>query len=167
MPEHDIMVVNTGPILAIKAALGDLRIFQMYSQVLVPLEVAAEIEHGGSDNFAVKEFLAASWIQKIEKETDISIYLRNVLDIGEAAVIQTALNRCGTKVCIDEACGRRIARLHNLKVTGSIGVLLRALREGYEFSMEDALYRMRERGVWLSDQVIAFALREVKPKCIH
>ena len=162
MPEHDIMVVNTGPILAINAALGDLRIFQMYSQVFVPLEVAGEIEHGGSDNFAVKEFLAASWIQKIENETNISIYLKNILDIGEAAVIQTAIEKGCAKVCIDEACGRRIARLHNLKVTGSVGVLLRALRTGYEFSIKDALYRMRERGVWLSDQVIAFALNEAK-----
>jgi hypothetical protein len=72
MPEHDIIVVNTGPFLAIKAALGDLRIFQMYSQVLVPLEVAAEIEHGGSDNFAEKSFWQLHGLKKLKKK---QIYL--------------------------------------------------------------------------------------------
>jgi predicted nucleic acid-binding protein len=61
-------------------------------------------------------------------------------------------------VCIDEVAGRRIARLNDLSVTASIGVLLRAQREGYPFSMLEAIDRMRERGIWLSQRVVDFAL---------
>ena len=63
-------------------------------------------------------------------------------------------------VCIDEDVGRRIARLNNLKVTGSVGVLIRAKKEGFSFSMIEAIQKMKQQGVWLSDNVIEFALRQ-------
>ena len=63
-------------------------------------------------------------------------------------------------VVIDEATGRRIARLNGLFVTGSIGILLRAKREGYQFSMQQAIDHMKARGIWLSDRVVTFALMQ-------
>lgn len=66
-------------------------------------------------------------------------FLRNSLDRGEAAAIQTALNLSLPLVCIDETAGRRIARLCALNIP-------------------DALQRMRDHGIWLSGQVVKFAL---------
>ncbi|HBL12022.1 MAG TPA: DUF3368 domain-containing protein, partial [Cyanobacteria bacterium UBA11162] len=63
-------------------------------------------------------------------------------------------------VCIDEVAGRRIARLSGLSVTGSIGVLLRAKKEGYSFSMPQAISQMLNRGIRLSPTVINFALEQ-------
>ncbi|NJL57568.1 DUF3368 domain-containing protein [bacterium] len=63
-------------------------------------------------------------------------------------------------VCIDEVVGRRIARLNSLKVTGSIGILLRAKQEGYDFLMKEVIDRMVNRGIRLSDNIIAVALKE-------
>ncbi len=82
------------------------------------------------------------------------------LDKGEAAVIQLAINEGIGTVCIDETVGRRLARLCGLQVTGSIGLLLRAKREGRLASMRQTVDQMRTRGIWLSDAVVAFALRE-------
>ena len=90
----------------------------------------------------------------------ITADLFNTLDSGEAAVIQLALDQNIQTVAIDEAAGRRIARLNGLSVTGSIGILLRAKSEGYRFSMQEAIARMKARGIWLSDWVIAFALMQ-------
>ncbi len=73
-------------------------------------------------------------------------------------MIQTALDLGVKRVCIDETVGRRMARLSNLSVTGSIGVLLKAKSLGYDVSISDALERMRQRGIWLSQEVIKFAL---------
>ena len=85
-------------------------------------------------------------------------YLQNALDLGEASVIQTALQQGIPRVCIDETIGRRIARLSNLDVTGSIGILLKAKSMGHPLSMPDAISRMRECGIWLGNDVIRFAL---------
>jgi predicted nucleic acid-binding protein len=73
-------------------------------------------------------------------------------------VIQTALDLGVKRVCIDETIGRRLARLSNLSVTGTIGVLIKAKSQGYDVSIPDALERMRQRGIWLSQEVIRFAL---------
>ena len=106
------------------------------------------------------EFEAAHWLQRRERPLTISALLQNTLDKGEAAVIQLALDQKIETVAIDEAAGRRLARLNGLSVTGSIGILLRAKREGYSFSMQEAIERMKAQGVWLSDRVIAFALAQ-------
>jgi predicted nucleic acid-binding protein len=78
--------------------------------------------------------------------------------INTSPIMQLALNQNIHTVVIDEVAGRRIARLNGLSVTGSIGILLRAKREGYQFSMQEGIDRMKARGIWLSDCVIAFAL---------
>jgi len=160
MHKTEEIVVNTGPILAITAALGSLDVLQIYRRVWVPWAVCQEVLAGGSSGFAIAEFEAAHWLQKESTSLKIAPPLINLLDHGEASVIQLALNKNIQTVCIDEAAGRRMARLSGLLVTGSIGVLLRARREGYQFSMQDAVQRMRQRGIWLSERVVAFALAQ-------
>ena len=54
--------------------------------------------------------------------------------------------------------GRRVAKLNGLKLTGSIGVLLKARAKGLIDSVEDAMTRMRDRGIWISDRVVAKAI---------
>lgn len=87
-------------------------------------------------------------------------FLRNSLDAGEAAVIQLALDERIDTVCIDEPVGRRLARLSGLQVTGAVGLLIRPRRDGRFPSMRQTLDRMKTRGIWLSETVVTFALRE-------
>lgn len=160
MPDTQDIVINTSPIIALVAALGDLSVLQMYRHVSVPLEVSEELAAGGAARFALAEYQAAHWLHKRTQPLNIAPHLRNALDKGEASVIQLALdNNIGT-VVIDETAGRRVARLNGLAVTGSIGILLRAKTEGHPFSMRKAIDRMQARGIWLSDRVIASALTQ-------
>ena len=103
----------------------------LYTNVFVHFEVCQEIIRGGKIDFGVAEFQSATWLKKISFPLTISPFLLNSLDIGEASVIQLALNQSILTVCIDQSVRRRIARLNNLLVTGSIGILLRAKKEGY------------------------------------
>jgi predicted nucleic acid-binding protein len=160
MPETQAIVINTGPMIAIVAALGSLDVLKIYKRICVPLEVYGEITIGESSRFAALEFEAAHWLEKWKQPLSLSAMLSNSLDVGEASVIQLALNERIRTVCIDESAGRRMARLNGLLVTGSVGILLRARREGNPFSMREALQRMKSRGIWLSQSVEDFALRE-------
>lgn len=112
--------------------------------------------------FAAREFTEADWLEKRQQALNISLYLLNSLDRGEAAVIQLALDEGISTVCIDEVSGRRIARLHGLLVTGSIGILLRAKREGYLQAIGEAIERMERKGIWLSEKVRRFALQQAE-----
>ena len=61
---------------------------------------------------------------------------------------------------IDEPTDRRVARLSGLSLTGSVGILLRAKREGDSFSIQNAIQRMQDRGIWLSERVVTFAVSQ-------
>jgi len=80
-------------------------------------------------------------------------FLLNALDKGEASVIQLAVNKGITTVCIDEVAGRRIARLLNLKLTGSLGILIRAKKEGFPVIILDCIKKMREKGIFISGEL--------------
>lgn len=159
LDQAKVVVTNTTPLIALTAATGSLEILSaLYTRVVVPYEVAQEIRVGGKESFGLDVFQESSWLTINEEPVVLPPYLQNALDLGEASVIQTALQQGIHRVCIDETIGRRIARLSNLDVTGSIGILIKAKSMGYPVSMPDAISRMRERGIWLSNDVISFAL---------
>ncbi|HCQ21715.1 MAG: DUF3368 domain-containing protein [Nostocales cyanobacterium ELA608] len=161
MPNTSEIVINTSPLIAIVAAMGDFNVLQsLYTNVIVPFEVSQEILIGGTTGLSVTEFQADFWLKKQSVPVNISPILLNSLDIGEASVIQLALNKNISTVCIDEAVGRRIARLSGLAVTGSIGILLRAKKEGYPLSIKTAIEKMLNHNIRLSQRVIDFALKE-------
>lgn len=62
MPDTEEIVINTSPMIALVAALGDLELLKMYQRVLVPFEVHQELMVGGAAGFAVAEFEAAHWL---------------------------------------------------------------------------------------------------------
>lgn len=160
MPDRgDVLVTNTTPLISLAAATGSLEILRfLYRQVVVPYEVAEEVRVGGRHAFGVDAFQHAEWLDIQTAPVALQPFLHNTLDRGEASVIQTAMNRGLSLVCIDETAGRRVARLCELTLTGSVGILLKAKRLGYDVSIPNALERMRAQGIWLSERVVQFAL---------
>ena len=119
MPETRSIVINTTPLIALSAAMGSLDVLKvMYDRVIVPKEVVDELHAGGQEAMGWAEFQAANWIERRTEEAKIIAYVRNALDRGEAAVVQTALDENIERVCVDEAVERRVARLCGLTVSG-------------------------------------------------
>lgn len=159
LPMREI-VINTGPVIALVAATGSLDwLAELYRCVLIPHEVMSEISAGGSANPEAVALQAAIGVVRIlEPAESISLALLHELDRGEASVIHTALAQGITTVAIDEKAGRRIARLHGLKVTGSLGILIKAKKEGVIDNMAECITRMTRQGIWISPALIQQAL---------
>lgn len=162
---HDL-VINTGPIIALVAATGSLGwLASLYRNVWLPHEVDEELSVGGpiSPEPALVR-AAGDVIRLLPPLRGLPAFLTHELDRGEASVIQTALERDVATVAIDEKAGRRVARLHGLKVTGSLGILVRAKKEGLLAGLDQSIRRMRSQGIWLSEDLIRQALAEVGEK---
>ncbi len=160
MPDKKDIVINTGPLISLVAAFDSLDILQsVFKTVHVPFEVGNEIKAGGKKGFAVGQFEKDTWLKKYSEPVLLTPYLEKTLDLGEASVIQLAINKKIETVCIDETAGRRIARLSGLTLTGSVGILIRAQKNNFSFSMKEALEKMENRGIWLSKTVKSFALK--------
>lgn len=154
---HRMLVINTTPIIALAVATGSLDILRIcYDRVIVPHEVQQEILAGGSQAPAVAAFTTDNWLERLTRPQNVPPFLKNSLDSGEAAVIHAALDLGLGLVCIDEKMGRRVARLHGLAVTGSVGILVKAKQHGFPLNTKEALNRLHRHGIWLGKDVESF-----------
>lgn len=151
--------LDTGVLIAIAAAAGSWDILATLQQpIVITQKVLQEIRRGRSGSPATDTPI--SICMTIWEETiQIPQWLTGVLDEGEASVIALALSEAWPEVGIDEAVGRSVAKTCGLRLTGSLGLLVRAKRNGYAITMRDAISRIRAAGIWIGKDVEHAALR--------
>lgn len=158
MPE---IVINTGPLIALCAALEDLSaLAACYRSILVPKRVVSELSAGTHGLDDIQRLYEAGLFDIAEDEVSLPVYLASSLDAGEASVIASALLFGIPKVAIDEKIGRRIARMHALEVTGSTGILLKCAKAGAIQDLEKCFITMKLKGIWISESIKEHALAE-------
>lgn len=155
------VVVNTGPLLAL-GACGQLGLLRMlHARVVAPQAVITELERGQEASLPLAlEAERPGWLEVAALVSPPSPLLTAYLDAGEAAVIALASEQGIRRVVIDERRARMVARTMGLEVAGSIGILLRAKREGLIAEIKPSIEVMRTQGIWLSERLLKFALSE-------
>jgi predicted nucleic acid-binding protein len=148
------IVSNTSPLLNL-AIIGELGVVRdQFERVLVPPAVVNEfrLEKERPGSSALRREVEEGWIEIQEPNEEALIRtLRQDLDGGEAEAIALAVEKNAGHVLIDEREGRRRARKVGLEVTGVLGILLRAAKEGALESLADALDELEEEaGFWIS-----------------
>ena len=87
--------------------------------------------------------------------------LQQVLDQGEAEAITLAIDLKADRILLDERDGRKIAKSLGLKVTGVLGILLRAKQEGDLSSFPDAINALiKTAGFRIAPELLAKVLEE-------
>lgn len=159
------IVSNTGPLIAM-AIIDRLDILNMlFNTVIVPEEVHQELIQGRDSCVGVASYKQSSWIQIRRISSPLEPLLSTVLDPGEASVIQLS-RECGADfVLIDERKGRKVARdIYQMRVVGSVRILVEAKRQGFIESVSKAINGMRNGGYWIHDNIVELALREAGEK---
>ena len=83
------------------------------------------------------------------------------LGVGEASVIQLALDEEIDLVCIDERKGRRAAGAVGLRVTGTLGLLSRAKALGILSAVRPFVERLDREGEWFDRALVARVLAAI------
>lgn len=151
------VVSNTTPIISL-LKIGKLQIFKdLYGEILIPQEVFNEIEAGKNKEY-YSDLSKIEWIkiEKINNKKSLSYFLD--LDKGEAEAIVLATEKDAELIILDESLGRFHAKHNGLKVTGTIGILLKAKQLGYIIELKPLLFELRSKNVWLSNSFIEKAL---------
>jgi len=150
-----IVVPDAGPLIYLAGA-GKLSILHaLYARVVVPRVVFTEVVVAGEGLIGSEEVGAATWIEVHDIEPDPT--LTDVLDAGEAAAIPLA-ERLGALLLCDDGDARLVARHRGLVVVGTLGVLLRAKREGHLDRIAPVISRMTELGMFVSAPLVAEVL---------
>ena len=73
-------------------------------------------------------------------------------------MLSYALAHPGIRAVIDDAAARRCARTLGIPLLGTGGILVLAKRRGLLPSVSQGLNRLRDSGLWLSDDLIRLLL---------
>ncbi len=129
--------------------IGQLNLLpQVFSSVFAPPTVVAEVSS------------PLSWLRvQAVQNTAVIATLRTQMDAGEAETIALAMELGDVILILDDKKARRVAQQIGLKVIGTVGMLLRAKRQGVIAEIKPFLTALVQADFRISDAIIREALR--------
>jgi predicted nucleic acid-binding protein len=150
MPEA---ISNTSPLLYLHR-IGVLDwLPRLFSEIWVPSAVVQELDEGRLRGYDVPDPLECAWVRIVEPRSIPSEWFALDLGPGELAAVSLALDNPALVVLLDDALARRIAQAAGLNVWGTLKVLLEAKSHGLTEDMESLLDRLRNAGMWVSEDI--------------
>lgn len=135
-----IIVSDTTPLSEL-AKVGKLNLLHdIYRKLIIPQEVYNEVTAGNHP--AVNLVQLADWIEvrSVSNSEKVStLKTINNLGWGECAAMILAEELAADQILIDDLEARRVAISRNLKIIGTVGVLLVAKQLGLIASVKDVL----------------------------
>jgi predicted nucleic acid-binding protein len=155
MPE---VFANTTPLQYLHR-LGRLDwLREFYGRVVVPAAVVDELEAGRRLGARVPELATCEWIE-IRRAPDPIPAFPRFIHRGEAELIALAQASADSIVIIDDLPARTHALGLGLRVTGTLGVILRARREQRIEAVAPLLARLHAEGFHIAPATLADVLR--------
>lgn len=154
------IVVNTSPWISLSIC-GQISLLErLYYIIYIPTGVRDEIMAGGRQSIGIRELEESPWI-KIEKISDIEkIKFLHELEQGEAEVIILAKEKGINDVMIDEKIARMQAKVLGINVIGTLGLLLKAKKEGLLSSVKPSIGKLLESGIWVKEEIARGILKD-------
>lgn len=155
---HKKVVSNTTPLISLMK-IGKLDFLKdLFGEVWIPNEVFEEIQKGMDKEF-YEDPSKIEWIKikKVKDKKSLSYFID--LDKGDAETIALAVENDADLVIIDEILGRYYAKHAGLKITGTIGLLIKAKQKGLVQQIKPMIAQLKEKGIWLSDSLVQQALK--------
>lgn len=155
------VVVNTTPLIAL-SHVGQINLLkELYGEIIIPEAVYKELSVKTESvcKKAVDNSLDWIRVEKIKNLMAREMYKTQLHD-GEVEVMILSKEIKADVVIIDDANAKKYAKYLKLPVTGTLGVLIRAKREGYIDRLEPILRQMTERGIYISQSLIELCLKQ-------
>jgi uncharacterized protein len=157
-----IVVSDTSPIANL-IVVGQIDLLpQLFRTVVIPEMVYQELLANGENHPVTQTVTTADWlnIQSVSNPLQATILERDRrLDPGEANAIVLALELKATQLLIDERLGRTEAKRQGLRITGILGVLLAAKRQGLISTVRPVLDQLIDKANFrISDRLYAETL---------
>ena len=156
------VVVNTTPLIAL-SHVGQLDILKkLYGGIIIPKAVYRElsVKTESTCKKAVDRSLEWIRVENIKNQMAKTMYKTQLHD-GEVEVMILSKEIAADVVIIDDSNAKKHAKYLGLPVTGTLGVLIKAKREGLINELKPILYQMTENGIYISQSLIELCLKQV------
>jgi predicted nucleic acid-binding protein len=156
-----VAVSNSTPLIAL-SKIGKLNLLREYfEKISIPKAVYDEVVVKGGVLYGAEEVAEADWIMVEDVGNSLAVESLSIyLDAGESeAIVLAKENNC--LLIIDDGDGRKTASNMNVDITGTVGILLKAGRDG-KIDLRESLDELNACGFRLSDKVRDFILSKVE-----
>ena len=144
---------NTTPFIAL-SAIGRLDLLPaLFERIHVVQSVVHECAAGGAIKVPALESLPWVTVQPVTSGDPEPMLTQ--LDEGEKWTLHAAHQVGAELLLIDERIGRNLAERMGLKVTGTLGILLKARQQGLITSFAGTAQAMRTQGMFFHPRLIA------------
>ncbi len=149
--KNKIVVSDSSPLIHL-SQIGRLNLLRkLFGELLIPPAVYHEVVVEGRERPGSREVREASWIKVVGVRNEyLKKILKLLLDEGEAEAIVLALEANASLVLLDDREARLQAKRLGLRVTGTLGILLRAKKLGLIKSLREELNKLKETGFRIS-----------------
>jgi predicted nucleic acid-binding protein len=152
-------VTNASPLIILSRA-GRLGLLRLAGEtIIVPSAVVDEVRQRGEDDPAYRAIVETPWLLPRATPPIPASIQRWGLGAGESAALAWALAQPGTEAIIDDLRARHCAASLGIPVRGLVGLVLSAKDQGMVPLARPVLYELRQFGLYVSDQLLADALR--------
>ena len=151
-----ILIADCSALIALSVCDSLHLLDALFGTVLVPEAVHQEATASDKPE-AIK---LASYLRDKVRPVDTSAYvfLDAFADAGETHAMLLYKQLGADRLLIDDKRGRKIAKINNINVIGSLGVLLAAKNEGLIPEVRSLIETIQNSRVFLSPTIIAAAL---------
>lgn len=154
------VIVNSTPLI-ILCGIGKLNILkEVYEEIIIPSAVYTEVT-AKADSACIQLQSAGDWIrvEQIKDHSEKKMYKAKLHD-GEVEVMILAQERKADLVILDDNAAKKTAKYLGLSVTGTLGVLVKAKRQGIIKEVRPFLAEMRQKGFYVSNAVEQMVLEQ-------
>lgn len=155
-----ILIADSSALIALASCNSLALLDVLFEKVSIPQKVFDEIafkDKQFSDEF--KNYLKDKIVQV---DFDEFIISDDSLDAVELSAMVLYKKVKADLLLVDDKKGRRIARLNEIKIIGSLGVLLLAKSKNLISEIKPLIIQMKKSDIYLAEDIIDFALRVAK-----
>ena len=155
------VIVNSTPLIVL-SNINHLSLLQkLYKDIYIPQAVFDEVT-AKSDSACQQIKNNLDWIHvcKIKNENEKKMY-RAKLHAGEVEVMILAQeDEKEDLLIIDDNSAKKTAKFLGLKVTGSLGILLKAKKEALISEVTPLLHELMQNGFYITPQILDLVKKE-------
>lgn len=153
-----IVIADSSPLIAL-AVIDKLDMLEkLYQEFYVPAAVFEEVAQAEKPFAKELKLFLHGKIKNVENKLAVAM-LSNDIGAGEAEAIVLALEQRPSVVLIDDLKARRFAKMNNLDVIGTMGILLKAKKDGLVSEIKPLIATLLLNEIRISAKIIEMTLQ--------
>jgi predicted nucleic acid-binding protein len=153
------IICNTSPLQYLHQ-LGALHVLPaLVKAITVPPAVQEELNTGRRLGLNLPDLQSLDWVVVRSPSSSVALPLVTDLGPGEREVLALGLETPGSVCVLDDALARQVARTLELRLTGTLGILIDAKRTGIIPAVRPLLDQLHSLGFRLAAHTRAAVLK--------